>query len=249
MKRINIGTSGYNYYHWRGIFYPTELSPKDFFKYYQEIFSTVEINYTFYHFPKKSTMEKWYKEAREGFLYTLKVPRGITHLKKLSNIKEELLRFLDVALCLKEKLGALLFQLPPSFHLTPENLERVKSLKELLPKEVNSAIEFRHKSWFSLKEEFEFLRDGNLCVVTVSSPGLPFVIFNFTKSFYLRFHGKERWYAYDYTEEELKEIYLLIDNLPDDSTIWVYFNNDFDGYAVKNALYLKSLLSCKADQR
>jgi uncharacterized protein YecE (DUF72 family) len=240
---IYIGTSGYNYYHWKDVFYPAELNSKDFFSYYQKYFNTVEINYSFYHFPKESTVEKWYKNSKEDFFYSLKVPKGITHLKKLKNCNQELTSFINVAKHLKEKLGVILFQLPPSFHFTEENLSRLKEILSLLPPDIRFAIEFRHKSWFTLESELDFLKGTNLTVVVVSAPKIPFKVYENSKLIYIRLHGKDRWYSYDYSEEELKEFANIItENKGKIKEFWIYFNNDFGGFAAKNAIRLKEMV-------
>ncbi len=240
MRKILIGTSGYNYNHWRNIFYPPELSTKEFLNYYQKFFSTVEINYTFYHFPKESTIKKWFEISADNFLYSAKVPRLITHLKKLSNCNEELKRFLDTISKLDKKLGILLFQMPPSFKFSQENIEKILSIKEQI-RNFNFTFEFRHQSWF--ENEISILTENKLSIATVSAPRLKFKIFDSSSHIYIRLHGKNAWYSYDYTEEELHEIAKLIFPLLEkEKTIWIYFNNDFGGFAVKNAMRLKEIL-------
>ncbi|MGC8771750.1 MAG: DUF72 domain-containing protein [Brevinematia bacterium] len=236
---INIGTSGYNYNHWKGIFYPEDMKSNKFFSHYQKFFSTVEINYTFYHFPRESTIKKWYEITPDDFLYSIKVPRLITHLKKLCNIFEELKGFVDVTSNLNKKLGILLFQMPPSFKYSIENIERILAAAEIT-KNINIAIEFRHKSWF--ENDLLILTEANISVVTVSAPSLPFKIYEKSKDLYIRLHGKTHWYGYNYTEEDLREIANSVQNKDPGKTAWIYFNNDFGGFAVLNALRLKEIL-------
>jgi len=241
MGKIFIGTSGYNYNHWRGIFYPQDINSKNFFSFYQNYFQTVEINYTFYHFPKKNTFENWYKNSSSNFNYTLKVPKSITHLKKLNECEDLIKKFIEYSLELKEKLGIILFQMPPSFHFNNENINKIENLIKILPNSIKFALEFRHKSWFYLNNELNFLEGKNFTVVIVSAPGIPFKVYNLNTFFYIRLHGKNSWYNYDYSDDELYEIANIIyKNI--NYNFWIYFNNDFNGYAVKNALKLKEIL-------
>ena len=226
-----VGTSGYFYRGWKGVFYPEHLPLSRYFAYYQEHFDTVELNASFYRFPSPQSVRRWYREARDGFLYAVKAPREITHLKRFGD-PSRLAEFYQVVSGLGEKLGAVLFQLPPSFKKSPEHLDRLVSA---LDPAFRNAVEFRHPSWWS-EEVRSALREAGVAFVSVSAPGLPeeFVDTAFP---YLRFHGREAWYRYDYPEEELSHWARLARGRP----LFAYFNNTDGGHAPKNALTFRRL--------
>ena len=236
---IYIGTSGWFYRGWRGIYYPQELPPHEWFKFYTSDFNTVEINSTFYRGAKGSNLKKWKKESPPNFIFALKAFRGITHLKRLKDASEDVSAFLKEASALGENLGPILFQLPPSLRCSPELLER---FLEKLPQDFRFAFEFRSQGWFESKEVEEILRSKNCAFVTVSAPKLPEVVKITADWAYIRFHGKTAWYNYLYSDDEIKSwaerIKEMANRLKD---IFVYFNNDTKAYAVKNALLLKRL--------
>lgn len=233
----HIGCSGYFYWGWKGKFYPPDLKPNEWFKYYSKIFNTVEINSTFYNFPKKHSLKKWHKEAPENFKFTLKAHKSITHLKRFKNAKEEIENFYDVALTLKEKLGCILFQMPPSFKYSSENLEAV--IKNL-DKTFKNVIEFRHLSWWN-EDVYKKMKENNIIFCSVSAPKLPEDIIQTTKDIYIRFHGKDRWYKYNYSDDELKFYAERLKKFNFEN-LFVYFNNDFNAFAPFNALKLKEFL-------
>ncbi|RZK01522.1 MAG: DUF72 domain-containing protein, partial [Flavobacterium sp.] len=142
-----IGCSGFHYKEWKEVFYPTGLAQKDWFKFYCEHFNTIEINASFYKMPTEKSLNKWFEESAEDFLFTMKAPRLITHYKKLNDCKEDIDNFYQlVSNGLKEKLGCVLFQFPPSFSFTQERLEKITLL---LAPTVKNVVEFRHSSWWN----------------------------------------------------------------------------------------------------
>ena len=159
---VFIGTSGYNYPEWKGSFYPDNLPAGKMLPYYSERFSTVEINYTFYRFPSEKTLAGWAEATPQGFTFTLKAPRRITHDARLKGCEELTQAFSLRARRLGDKLGVLFFQLPPSFSADTEVLG---SFLDGLPPGLRVAVEFRHESWHS-DEVFEMLRSANaaLCI-------------------------------------------------------------------------------------
>jgi len=241
MSQIWIGTSGYQYRHWRhGVFYPQNLPLKDEFTYYSQIFKTVEINSTFYGIPKETVWENWAARAPADFLYALKVNRTLTHTLKLENLQNSWQIFFAKAQKLREHLGPILFQLPPNFSAHPEKL---KSLARVLPKNCRFAFEFRHQSWFTA-EIFQILRQNGWALVIMSSQNLPFIPEVTADFVYLRFHGPKQLYRSNYTLKELSAYADLIKNWQAQNLdIYAYFNNDFDGFAPKNALALQKLLT------
>ena len=242
--KLYLGTSGWLYPHWQGIFYPDKLkSGKEKLVFYAKHFSTVEVNYSFYHLPQEKTYLKWKTLVPKNFLFTLKVSRYITHIKRLKEIDEAWQEFLKRAKTLKENLGPFLFQFPPSFSL--KNLDNLKKLLTLLKKEKNLrfAFEFRHSSWQN-KEVFSLLKKAKVALVSSHSSRWPRIEnFDLANFVYFRFHGPKELFASNYPdkflEEESQKIKKILNKGKD---VFVYFNNDFYGYAIKNALFLKKLL-------
>ncbi len=232
-----IGCSGYFYWGWKGKFYPEDLKPNQWFKYYSENFNTVEINSTFYHFPKKHSLKKWYREAPENFKFTLKVHKSITHLKRFRDVKDELNKFYETTSLLENKLGCLLFQMPPSFKYSKENIELII---ENLNKDFKNVVEFRHVSWWN-KEVYEVFKENKIIFCSVSAPKLPDDIIKTSNDIYIRFHGKNKWYRYNYSNQELKTYAEKIKSLKCEN-LYCYFNNDFNAYAPFNALKFKEIL-------
>mgnify|MGYP002628937302 CR=1 FL=1 len=170
---IAVGTSGYNYPEWKGSFYPDPFPASKMFAYYAERFRTVEINYTFYRMPTPELTAKWRAQAPEGFRYTLKAPKRITHQQRLVDCKDSLAMFVDSARGLGPHLASLLFQLPPNLKCDVLRLER---FVEILPTDVRCAFEFRHDSWHT-DEVFGVLEAGGaaLCIADMGDKTTPLV--------------------------------------------------------------------------
>jgi uncharacterized protein YecE (DUF72 family) len=241
MPKYYIGTSGYVYWHWKKLFYPEDLATSKWFDYYAKHFNTVEINATFYRWPKESTIKGWKSKAKkleaEGkeFLFTLKANQMITHVKKLKNVKTIVRDFYNVAEALQPYLACILFQLPPSLKFDAKRLE---SFLDCLNDRYKNAIEFRHPSWWN-ETTYATMKDKAIFCV-VSAPRLPEDFVKTYKAIYVRFHGKKIWYGSNYSDEELREWSKKIKQSKADA--YVYFNNDFNAYAVYNALKLKEFL-------
>jgi len=234
-----IGTSGFSYNHWRGVFYPEGLPPARWLEHYQRYFDTVELNNTFYRLPKAETFQGWRRNTPPGFLFAVKASRYLTHLKRLKDAAEPLELFLKRAEGLGERLGPVLFQLPPRW---PADVARLREFLELLPGGLKAAFEFRDVSWFK-PEVFALLEVKGVAFCIYSLPGVncPQVV---TAPFvYLRLHGSSSRYGSKYTEEELQYWGRRIqDFLAQGLGVYAYFNNDAFGYAVANALRLKAIL-------
>jgi uncharacterized protein YecE (DUF72 family) len=192
--KICVGTSGYNYPEWWGTFYPDRLPAAKMLAYYVERFSTVEINATFYRMPNAKTLAGWAATAPAGFAYVLKAPQQITHYARLRNVDEPLRYFCDTARTLGDKLGPLLFQLPPNFK---KATDRLGTLLRALPADLRIALEFRHESWFD-DEVYDLLRTRNaaLCVADTEEGSTPAVT---TADF-----GYLRLRAVEYREDDLR---------------------------------------------
>ena len=242
VKNLYIGTSGWVYGHWDGIFYPEDLPSKDKLKYFSQHFKTVEINYSFYHLPRPSTYQNWYNQTPEDFLFAVKSSRFITHIKRLQGVKEAWKTFIENALNLKEKLGPILFQFPPSFRVTEENIKSLIEFLKLLSLDrsrasisLRFAFEFRHKSWCDQKV-YKLLKKYNAAWVIADSPRYPRVDEVTADFVYIRMHGSKVMFSSNYTKKELSSLSQKIKKyLRQGLDVYVYFNNDAYGYAIENA--------------
>jgi len=243
--KLFIGTSGWIYGHWEGVFYPENLPSKDKLKYFSQHFKTTEINYSFYHLPRPSTYQNWYKETPADFLFAVKASRFITHIKKLKGIKEAWQQFLDNALYLKEKLGPILFQFPPSFRATSENIRELENFFNQIRNKnaiIRIATEFRHASWCEEKI-YQLLKKYNVAWVIADSPCYPKAEKITADFVYIRMHGSKVLFSSKYTKKELQDLAQKIKKwLKQNLDVYVYFNNDAYGYAIENAKTLKSFL-------
>jgi len=238
--RFYIGTSGWVYHHWRGLFYPQGLAQAKWLEFYNQHFTTVELNNSFYHLPSEKAFAAWRERSSEGFVYAVKISRLITHLKKLRNVEGALENFLSRAKILGEKLGPLLYQLPPNM---PRNDRVLEAFLQLLPTGLCHVFEFRNESWFD-EGVFALLKEHNIgfCVYDMPEFTTPVVA---TADFaYIRFHGSAELYGSCYSDAELKgwakRIAELGQGLP---SIYIYFNNDAEAFAVSNAKTLAELLT------
>lgn len=240
MPTVNIGCSGFLYDHWKGIFYPDDLSRKRWLEYYCSKFASLELNVTFYKLPDKETFTRWHKETPPGFVISLKGSRFITHVKKLKASAEPVDVFFSRATALKEKLGVVLWQLPPGLRADPGRL--AEFLELLRPYGTRNAFEFREGTWIS-KKVISLLEKENACLCMADWPeflnDLPI-----TSDFvYVRRHGEGGSSATSYTTEQLKADAARIKKyLRQRKDVFFYFNNDFGGYAPNNALELAAML-------
>jgi len=247
--RFLIGTSGWVYSHWQGIFYPENLPAKNKLKYFSQHFKTTEINYSFYHLPRPSTYQNWYKQVPADFIFAVKASRFITHIKRLKRIKEAWQQFIENALNLKEKLGPILFQFPPSFKITEENIKRLENFLKVLKGDslkfkvysLRFAMEFRHESWCNEKT-YKLLEKYNCAWVIADSPSYPRADVATADFVYIRLHGSKVLFSSKYTKNELNSLAEKIKRwLKQNLDIYCYFNNDFHGYAIENAKELLKL--------
>ena len=234
-----MGCSGWFYSHWRGIFYPAqEVETKNWFAYYANVFRTVELNAPFYRWPKPATVRRWYRNAPAGFRYTVKVNQTITHEKRLMGTRKLVREFYGIADVLEEKMGCFLFQFPPSFKFTAA---RLKAVVTSLDPTKKSVVEFRHKSWWQEKV-YAALRERGITFCAISAPRLPEDFPSGQPLAYFRLHGKSRWYRHNYNVDELTTWKQRI-AASGAQEAWIYFDNDHNGNAVKNALQMRRMLS------
>jgi uncharacterized protein YecE (DUF72 family) len=241
-RRFLIGTSGWSYAHWRGIFYPEQWPRRRWFEYYSGMFSTVEVNATFYRRFKDLTYHKWYDKAPEGFIYVLKAPRFITHRKYLLGVDKNIRAFSRSASLLRDKLGLILLQLSPRTPYDPERLQRA-ILTFGHPDRV--AVEFRDTKWLT-QETKDLLQQLGTTFCSADSPETPLLEWVTGKAAYIRLHGRKQWYSYNYSTEELEEIAALARQMAASGAqqVYIFFNNDTNGYAPVNALTLADILAC-----
>ena len=233
-----VGCSGWFYWKWRGQFYPTDLPTSDWFNHYAKQFVTVEINASFYSWPTVTNVKGWARQAgNRSFVYTIKVCELITHIKRFKGTKTLVMDFGMIADILGERMGCFLFQLPPSYHFTKARLNDI--LGQLDPARRN-VVEFRHASWWD-ETVYSAFRERGTIFCSCSGPRLPDALVRTADDVYLRLHGPERWYRHDYTGDELAKWADKI-RASGAKKAWVYFNNDYEGFAPKNALAMRRLL-------
>lgn len=236
----SIGTSGWTYDHWKGNFYPDKLPNSRWFDYYANQFSTVEVNATFYRTFKDQTYLNWKERAPAGFGYVLKAPRIITHRKYLLDVEDEITTFSRSGYLLEDRLEMFLLQLAPT---TPYDPERLKKALLAFPDPGKVAVEFRHPCWYRAEIE-DLLRSLEVTFCNVDSPRQKLTDILTSERAYIRLHGRKHWYAYNYSEDELEEIAKLARNLVARGAkrVYIFFNNDFGGYAPENARALAERL-------
>jgi uncharacterized protein YecE (DUF72 family) len=231
----HIGCSGFYYRDWKEKFYPAELPQREWLPYYSQHFNTVEINATFYNFPKLQFLEGLYKKTGASFVFTIKAPRLITHYKKFSDCKSLLHDFYSVITeGLKEKTGCVLFQLPPSMIYSEEKLNQL--IENMNPLFLN-VIEFRHRSWWN-EHVYSALGKNKICFCGISHPTLPDDVIVNTSFAYYRMHGSVRLYRSKYRMETLKRIADKIKENKDVKQVFIYFNNDYHAVGAENAKQL-----------
>ncbi len=243
MKEIRIGCSGWSYESWEGIFYPKWEKNK--LAYYSKIFNTVEVDSTFYSFPEKYVVESWYKNTPQDFIFSVKIPRLITHEERLSASSLIVLRkFINLLEPLKDKLGVLLIQLPPSFN-RERYWDRFEKFISSIEPGYRWAVEFRDESWLSDKT-FEFLSRHEVAYTIVDEPLLPNQVVITAEFSLIRFHGRGKsiWYNYLYSEEEIEDWAFKVEEITKKcKRVYSYFNNHYRAFAALNALQLMKRLN------
>ncbi len=236
--RIRVGCSGWFYSHWRGIFYPRqEPTTKHWFAYYANVFETVELNAPFYRWPSAASVRRWKRDAPPHFVYSVKVNQQITHERRMVRTQSLVRSYYAIADALQEKMGCFLFQFPPSHRYTAS---RLKSIVRQLDPARRNVVEFRHRSWWR-ESVYRTLADAGISFCAVSAPRLPDLVPPHQRVLYVRLSGVTRWYRHDYSAAELQQWLARIRDSGAEEA-WVYFNNDREGFAIKNALALRRML-------
>jgi len=235
---IRIGTSGWNYSHWRELFYPRDLRQKTWLEFYSKAFDTVEINSTFYRLPKPEYVDNWADSTPGGFLFAVKGSRYLTHLKRLGETGEPLDRFFDLLGRLGDKAGPVLWQLPPQMK---RDDDRLSAFVGSLPGGWRHTFEFRNPEWFC-PEVYEILERAGMALCFGDHPERPQEPVLTTGWSYLRFHYGEN--DGSYSQSQLDEWAGYINgHLREGIDVYAYFNNDAHGHALKNAETLRGLLA------
>jgi len=237
---IHIGTSGWHYDAWRGPFYPQDMTAEDFLGYYADRFQTVEINSTFYQLPEEGTFAQWHSTVPDGFVFAVKANQYITHMKKLKDPEEPVSNFLGRVDALRDKLGPVLFQLPPRWNFNKERLER---FLQTLPDDLECAFEFRDESWFN-EEAYSLLEKHNaaFCIYHLAGRLSPKRVTS--DLVYLRLHGPGGPYQGQYSDEELGQWSKDLSQWAGEGReVFCYFDNDEAGYAAQDAQRLKQTVA------
>jgi uncharacterized protein YecE (DUF72 family) len=240
MAHAYVGTSGWNYKHWRGLFYPAGLKQKDEFQFFTEKFDTVELNNPFYKLPEKETFKKWKNLAPAGFTFAVKANRFITHMKKLNHCDEAVARMLQNVAELGKKGGPILFQLPPNWKF---NEERFSGFLSILPKKYRYTFELRNTTWYN-EQTYRLLQKHHcaFCIYELSGHISP--VITTTNFVYIRLHGPGGRYQGDYTGPVLKKwASRVAEWLRSGMDVYVYFDNDQSAYSAFNALRLKEMIA------
>ncbi len=239
MQTWHIGCSGFYYKGWKEIFYPKDLPQSKWFSFYCEHFNTLELNVTFYRFPELSFLQNWYKKSPENFSFSIKAPRTITHYKQFHKVQDIISDLYAVIIeGLQDKLGCVLFQLPPKAHYTEEHLDKII---ESLDPSFSNVLEFRHVSWWNEKV-YEKLAKHHISFCGVSHPQLPSDVIQNTSTLYYRFHGVPDLYKSDYSLDTLKNLVEEVKSSTKTERAFVYFNNDIGGSAIKNTKEMIELI-------
>ncbi|HKB20260.1 MAG TPA: DUF72 domain-containing protein [Gaiellaceae bacterium] len=238
---LRIGCSGWNYPHWRKVVYPKGLAQSRWLEQYATLFDTVEVNTTFYRLPRRDAVARWVEQTPDGFLFSVKASRYLTHIRRLREVGPGMARLEERIdpLLRSKKMGPVLWQLPANFRRDDDRL--ASALAEL--RSGRHCFEFRHAGWF-VPEVYELLRSRGVALVIGDHPERPFQAIELTADWtFIRFHHGHRGRRGNYSETELEEWARRIDRWRRRADVYAYFNNDWEGFAVENGLWLKERLS------
>ncbi|MDD3787717.1 MAG: DUF72 domain-containing protein [Petrimonas sp.] len=239
MKEVYVGCSGFSNNDWKGGFYPENLSPKEYLHFYSGVFNAVEINSTFYRTPSSQTIQNWYSQTPGNFRFFIKIPKRITHTARLNAVSADVNDFCGLFIQgLREKNGGFLFQLPPSFVYSEENLARVL---QATSDGCLNVMEFRHASWWT-DHVMKALAEKGIVFSGVSIPkDIPYEVnVNHSGFLYYRLHGKPVMFKSAYSDEFLDGLAVQLKNA--DRTSYIFFNNTWGMSAIRNAQYVQMKL-------
>jgi uncharacterized protein YecE (DUF72 family) len=241
MKPVHVGCSGWNYRDWRGRIYPKGMPPSRWLEHYAGMFDTVEVNSTFYRLASPKAVANWVEQTPPGFVFSVKASRYLTHVKRLKGIEAGIKRFHEPLGALVEsgKLGPVLWQLPENFHRDDQRLAAALALLA----DGRHCFEFRHPSWFA-PEVYSLLREHNAALVIGDHPERPFQAHELTAGWtFVRFHYGRQGRGGNYSDRELEEWKRRLAAWRSRVEVFAYFNNDWKGYAVRDAKWLSARLS------
>lgn len=242
-SRIHIGTSGWSYKHWKGIFYPSKLKATDWIEFYSRHYKVTEINGSFYKLPTKETVIEWTKKVPGDFLFCPKMSRFLTHMKKLNDPEEPLERFFGIFGPMKKMMGPVLLQLP---NMVPFNYDKTDYLYRLFRskyRKYDFVMEVRHDTWLEDESLTLMAKYDVGLVISQSGDRFPYSEMITAKNIYIRFHGPQALYASSYPEEMLKDFAKKFKKWEKEGhEIWAFFNNDIHGYAIGDAKRLIRLV-------
>jgi uncharacterized protein YecE (DUF72 family) len=239
MGAIRIGCSGWNYADWRETVYPKGMPARRWLSHYATLFDTVEVNSTFYRLAKPSAVANWVQDTPEDFTFAVKASRYLTHMKRLRGMEDGIGRFYDAIepLARSPKLGPVLWQLPERETI---DVDRLAAALDVLPRGMH-CFEFRHPSWF-VEPVFELLRWHDAALAIGDHPERPWQPWRLTTGWgFLRLHYGHRGRRGNYSETELEDLAERVAALAEEADMYVYFNNDWEAFAVRNALRLREL--------
>jgi uncharacterized protein YecE (DUF72 family) len=240
LKPVHIGCSGWNYGDWRERFYPKGVPASRWLEHYARVFDTVEVNSTFYRLASKAAVERWLEQTPPGFVFSMKASRYLTHIRRLRDMRRGVRRFYAplTPLTRSGRLGPVLWQLPETFRRDDEALAKaVRGLPE-----GRHCFEFRHPSWFD-GDVLELLREHGVALVIGDHPERPFQLHEMTAGWtFIRFHYGSRGRGGNYSQAELETWKRRIAAWRSKVEVFAYFNNDWNGYAPRNARWLATRL-------
>ncbi len=242
-KNFHIGTSGWCFKDWVGVFYPKNLKTSDWLNFYAKHFFCIEINSSFYRLPKKETVQNWLTKVSKDFLFCVKMSRYLSHIKGLKEPEEPLERFFGIFEPMQKQMGPVLIQLPKTVKFDVAVTEHFYKLLREKYSDQRFAMELRHESWFT-EESYRLMRDYNITfVISQSGEHFPYVEIITTKDIYFRFHGPGSLYDSKYTNNEMKKYSVLFKEwMQQGHELWIFFNNDWYGYGIENGLVLEEYL-------
>jgi uncharacterized protein YecE (DUF72 family) len=239
-RPVRIGCSGWQYKDWRERFYPKGCAQRNWLEFYSRTFDTVEVNSTFYRLANRDAVARWVDQTPEDFVFALKASRYMTHIKRLADLPESMERYYDRIEPLVEspKLGPIVWQLPPNFK---RDDERLRYALGQLPAG-RHCVEFRHETWF-VPEVYEMLREFRVALVIGDHPSRPWQAYEMTTDWtFVRFHYGARGRRGNYSKTELETWAKRIEQWRRDVEVFLYFNNDWEGFAINNGRWLKKRL-------
>jgi len=243
--KIRIGTSGWNYKHWRNIFYPSGLPVSKQLAFYSSQFDTTEINTSFYRLPSPAAVSHWQESVKNTFRFCPKISRWVTHAKKLNDPEASLPRFFEIFDPVRKSCGPVLIQLPANLPFNSEKATHFFSYLRQNYKGWSFSLEARHTSWISRGAQALLIKYKIGWVMAHSGSRWPSSEIITAKHIYLRFHGPDGSYATSYSDAILKAYARKCSAWSTQGhDLWVFFNNDLHGYAIQNAMRLHQLLEC-----